>query len=84
MSNVQNESKHVVFDLRERILTGEHPRNEMFEYMKQAPVGTVALIHTPRRPNPLIKGLEQLGMKVTVDEVEPGNFRVTTEKLNEI
>lgn len=84
MSDVHNEGKRVVFDLRERILSGEHPRNEMFEYMKQAPIGTVALIHTPRRPNPLIKGLEQRGMKVTVDEVGPGNFLVTTKKLNEV
>lgn len=81
MSNVEKDDNRQVFDLRERILNGEHPRGEMFEHAKKAAPGTILEIHTPRRPVPLLKGLEEIGMDITVDEIEEGHVRVVALKI---
>ena len=79
MSNVEKDDKRQVFDLRERIKNGEHPRHEMFEHAKKAAPGTILEIHTPRRPVPLLKGLEE--MDITVDQIEEGHVRVVAVKI---
>ncbi|WP_234028465.1 amino acid decarboxylase [Lentibacillus sp. Marseille-P4043] len=82
--DVQLEGKRAVIDVRERILKGEHPRNEIFDYVKQAPVGTIFEIHLPHQAPPLIGGLERFGLNVVVDQPELGHFRMVTVKLDEI
>ena len=81
MSNMEKDDQHQVFDLRERIKNGEHPRHEMFERAKEATSGTTFEIHTPRRPVPLLKGFEEIGMDITVDEIEEGHVRVLAVKI---
>ena len=46
------DGKRAIIDLRQIILDGQHPRFEVFEYVKKADVGTTFEIHTPRVPKP--------------------------------
>lgn len=78
------DGKRAIIDLRQIILDGQHPRFEVFEYVKKADVGTTFEIHTPRVPKPLIKGLEDLGLNVTLDEIEADHIRIFTVKNAEI
>jgi len=80
MLNVQMDGKRAIIDLRPLILAGEHPRHKVFEYVKQSNIGTIFELHTPRLPKPLIKGLEDLGLEVTVDELAADHFRINTIK----
>ena len=82
--NVHMDGKRAIIDLRQAILEGQHPRFEVFEYVKKADVGTTFEIHTPRVPKPLIKGLEDLGLNVTLDEIEADHIRIFTVKNAEI
>lgn len=84
MYDIQIDGKRQVIDLREAIKNGAHPRHDMFELIKAAEVGTILEIYTPRRPVPLIRGFEDLGLNVIVDELEPGKVRVITVKMDEI
>ena len=84
MENFQIEGKKAVIDLRERIANGEHPRREMLNFIKSAPVGTIIEIHLPHRGEPLIASLQSLGMNVIVNELEPMHFRLMAVKLNEL
>ncbi|MBI0578883.1 amino acid decarboxylase [Neobacillus cucumis] len=79
----QIEDKRAVMDVRERILKGEHPRREILNFVKEAPVGTIFEIHLPHRAEPLIANLQGLGMNVIVNELEPMHFRLMAVKLNE-
>lgn len=84
MLPVQMDGQRAIIDLREAILEGQHPRFEVFEYVKKADVGTIFEIHTPRIPKPLIKGLEDLGLHVIVDKIDTDHIRVVTVKNNEL
>lgn len=83
MQNVKMDGKRAIVDVRERILKGEHPRKEIMDFVKSSPVGTIFEIHLPHRGEPLIAGLESLGMNVIANELEPGHFRLMAVKLNE-
>lgn len=83
MLDVKMEGQRAIIDVRERILRGEHPRAEIFEYVKNAPVGTIFEIHLPHKAQPLIAGLSNFGMNVITNELAPGHFRVMAVKLNE-
>ncbi|QIZ06788.1 amino acid decarboxylase [Priestia megaterium] len=76
--------KKAVMDIRERIAKGEHPRREIINIVKAAPVGTLFEIHLPHRGEPLIGSLQSLGMNVIVNEIEPMHFRLMAIKLDEI
>lgn len=76
--------KKAVMDIRERIEKGEHPRREILNFVKAAPVGTIFEIHLPHRGEPLIGSLQSLGMNVIVNEIEPMHFRLMAIKLDEI
>lgn len=84
MNNFQLEGKKAVLDVRERIAKGEHPRREILNFIKSAPVGTVIEIHLPHRGEPLIATIQSLGMNVIVTEIEPMHFRLMTAKLEEL
>lgn len=83
MFDVKIDGKRSIIDLREIILNGGHPRRKVFQYITNAEVGTILELHTPRYPKPLVKGLEDLGLKVIVDEIEPDHVRVITVKLQD-
>jgi len=76
--------KKAVMDIRERIAKGEHPRREILNFVREAPVGTIFEIHLPHRGEPLIASLQSLGMNVIVNELEPMHFRLMAIKLDEI
>jgi hypothetical protein len=78
------EGNRAMIDLRAQILAGEHPREAVFEYVKQSSIGIIFEIHTPRLPKPLINGLENMGLKVIVDELENDHFRIVTVKTSDI
>lgn len=84
MLDVKIDGQRAIIDVRERVKKGEHPKNEIFEYVKQAPVGTIFEIHMPHKGEPLIAGLSNFGMNVIANEIEPGHFRLMTVKLAEI
>ncbi|MCM3115897.1 amino acid decarboxylase [Neobacillus sp. MER 74] len=76
--------KKAVMDIRERIAKGEHPRREILNFVREAPIGTIFEIHLPHRGEPLIASLQSLGMNVIVNELEPMHFRLMAIKLYEI
>ncbi|PGY15813.1 amino acid decarboxylase [Bacillus sp. AFS031507] len=76
--------KKAVMNIRERIAKGEHPRREIINFVKAAPVGTLFEIHLPHRGEPLIGSLQSLGMNVIVNEIEAMHFRLMAIKLDEI
>jgi hypothetical protein len=84
MSSFQIENQRAVIDIRERVLKGEHPRREIIDFVKSAPVGTLFDIHLPHRGEPLIATFQSLGMNAIVNEIEPTHFRLMAIKLNEI
>jgi hypothetical protein len=84
MQNFQIDGKKAVIDVRERIAKGEHPRREILNFIKSAPVGTIIEIHLPHRGEPLIASLQSLGMNVIVNELESMHFRLMAVKLDEL
>jgi hypothetical protein len=84
MSSFQIENQRAVIDIRERVLKGEHPRREIINFVKSAPVGTLFEIHLPHRGEPLVATFQSLGMNAIVNEVEPAHFRLMAIKLNEV
>jgi hypothetical protein len=76
--------KKAVMDVRERIAKGEHPRREILNFIKSAPVGTIFEIHLSHRGEPLIGSIQSLGMNVIVNELEPMHFRLMAVKLSEL
>ncbi|MEH7501928.1 amino acid decarboxylase [Neobacillus drentensis] len=76
--------KKAVMDIRDRIAKGEHPRREILNFVKAAPVGTIFEVHLPHRGEPLIASLQSLGMNVIVNELESMHFRLMAIKLDEI
>lgn len=84
MSSFQIENQRAVIDIRERVLKGEHPRREIINFVKSAPVGTIIEIHLPHRGEPLVATFQSLGLNAIVNEMEPDHFRLIAMKLNEI
>ena len=76
--------KKAVMDIRERVAKGEHPRREILNFIKEAPIGTIFEIHLPHRGEPLIANLQSFGMNVIVNEVEPMHFTLMTVKLHQL
>lgn len=76
--------KKAILDVRERIAKGEHPRREILNFIKAAPIGTIFEIHLPHRGEPLIATIQSLGMNVLVNEIEPMHFRLMAVKLSEL
>lgn len=76
MLQVEWEGKKAVIDLRKRILSGEHPRHEVFNFVKQSSEGTTYEIHVPRPAKPLRDGLEDLGLSVSLEEKAKDHFIV--------
>ncbi|MFJ7725032.1 amino acid decarboxylase [Neobacillus sp. NPDC097160] len=75
--------KKAVMDVRERVAKGEHPRREILNFIKAAPIGTIFEIHLPHRGEPLIATLQSFGMNVIVNEIDSMHFRLMAVKLGE-
>ncbi|HET7627168.1 MAG TPA: amino acid decarboxylase [Bacillales bacterium] len=81
MIHVQREGDRAVIDVRELVKKGHHPKGEIFQYVKEAPVGTLLEIHVPHRAQPLVSGLSALGLNVIVKELSMDHFLLRTVKL---
>lgn len=81
MLNVQIEGNTAIIDVREKIQNGEHPRNEILDYVKKAPTGTVFEIHLPLRAEPLVTVLTTLGMTAIINELAPEHYRIMAVKF---
>jgi hypothetical protein len=84
VSSFQIENQRAFIDIRERVLKGEHPRWEIINFVKAAPLGTLFEIHLPHRGEPLAATFQSLGMNAIVNEIEPAHFRLMAIKLNEV
>lgn len=84
MLNIQRDGERAIIDIRENIARGEHPKNHVFQFVKEAPIGTIIEIHVPFRAEPLIAALSSFGLNVIVDELEAEHFRLMAVKLSEI
>lgn len=84
MINIQHDGDHAILDIRENIARGEHPKNHIFQFVKEAPIGTIIEIHVPFRAEPLINALASFGLNIIVEELGTDHFRLMTVKLNEI
>lgn len=84
MFDVQYEGNRAIIDVREFIKGGGHPRFEIFNYVKEAPVYTMIEVHVPRYAKPLIVGLEEMGLAVDVKKIAEDHYQVTTEKTKVI
>lgn len=82
MLEVKNFEDRAVIDVRERILKGEHPRGEIFNFVEKAPKGTIIEIHLPHHAPPLVNGLESLGFNVITNALAPNHIRLMIVKLN--
>ncbi|MCT8138570.1 amino acid decarboxylase [Anaerobacillus sp. CMMVII] len=83
MLKVKLEDNKAIIDFREKIKNGEHPRNEILDYIKKAPVGTIFEVHLPFRAEPLVTALTSLGMTAIISELAPEHFRLMAVKIYE-
>lgn len=83
MISVQREGQRAILDVRENIAKGEHPKNEIFQFVKEASAGTILEIHVPFRAEPLIAGLSSFGLNVVVTELAPDHFQLLAVKLTD-
>lgn len=82
MLSIQRDGERAIIDIRENIARGEHPKNHIFQFVQEAPKGTIIEIHVPFRAEPLIAGLSSFGLNVTVTELAPDHFKLMALKLN--
>lgn len=80
MIDVKQDGNRSIIDVRENIKNGQHPRNDIFEYVKSAPNGTIIEIHLPFVAGPLIEGLKSMGLNVTVKELAEDHVLVMAVK----
>lgn len=83
MLEITTTESKVVIDARAAILSGSHPRHEIFALIEQASKDAQFEIHVPRRPVPLIKGLEQRGYDVKVMEIDNAHFQLDVRNLDQ-
>lgn len=81
MLDVKYDGNVATIDVRERILRGEHPRGEIIKFVQEAKGGTVIEIHAPHRVQPLVNGLEAIGVRAIINELAPDHFRLMCVKL---
>jgi len=81
MLSPQYNGNVATIDLRERILKGEHPKQEIIDFVKEAKPGTVIEIHLPHRAEPLSAALKSIGISATINSLGPDHFRMMCVKL---
>lgn len=68
-------------DVRERIRKGEHPKNELMQFVRDAARGTVIEIHLPYPAPPLVAALDSIGVQAVVNELGREHFRILCVKM---
>ncbi|WP_138417769.1 amino acid decarboxylase [Aquibacillus sediminis] len=74
MIDIQLEGKRAIIDVRLQALAGEHPGNDVINYIKKSPSDRDFEIHVPHKANPLLKKLEDIGMNVIRHKVKEDHY----------
>jgi hypothetical protein len=69
-----------IIDVREKVLRGEHPKNEVLEYVQKAKEVSRFEIHLPLKGEPLVALLQSVGLNAYIEELGPEHFRIIAEK----
>lgn len=80
MLNVVMEGTKAIIDVRENVLRGEHPKNEVVGFVQANPDVTVFEIHMPLRGEPMVVLLQSLGLKAFIEEIGSEHFRIVAER----
>ncbi|MCC2685229.1 MAG: amino acid decarboxylase [Paenibacillaceae bacterium] len=81
MLQVEKAGNVAKLDVREKVLRGEHPKNEIFDFVRQAAAGTIIEIHMPHKAQPIVAGLQSMGINAIVSELGPQHYRIMCIKL---
>ncbi|WP_410512491.1 amino acid decarboxylase [Paenibacillus sp. BR2-3] len=79
--NVQYNGAVAIIDLRDRISRGEHPRQEILQFVSQAETGTVIEIHLPQRAERLVAELESIGISSVTNPLGDNHFRLMCVRM---
>ncbi|OIJ15246.1 amino acid decarboxylase [Anaerobacillus arseniciselenatis] len=79
MLDVKMEGNKAIIDVREKVLRGEHPKDEVLQFVKNAPEGTTFEIHLPLRGEPMVQLLKSNGLNAYIEELAPEHFRIIAE-----
>jgi len=66
--NIQ-ENGTTIIDVREMVKNGEHPKDDLINYFKQAPKGSKTEIHVPHAAEPLVRLIRAAGIEVTSEHI---------------
>jgi hypothetical protein len=80
MLNVKMHGNVAIIDVRENVLRGEHPKNEVLDFVQKANEGTTFEIHLPLRGEPMVNLLQSIGLNAYIEELGPEHFRIIAEK----
>lgn len=80
MLDVKIEGNKAIIDVRENVLRGEHPRDEVLDYVQKAAEGMTFEIHLPLRGEPMVNLFKSKGMNAYIEELGPEHFRIIVEK----
>lgn len=81
MLDVQYQGNIAVIDVRDRIRRGEHPKQEIVSFIKEAKQGTIVEIHLPHQAQPLVNALEAIGIQAIMNALSPDHYRMMCVKL---
>ena len=81
MLDINYKDDVAILDLRESILRGEHPKQEIMQFVTDAKQGTVIEIHLPHRAEPLVAALESLGISSIINQLDDNHFRLMCVKM---
>jgi len=81
MLEVKYNGEVAVLDVRERVLRGEHPKQEILQFVQEAKQGTVIEIHLPHKAEPLVAALESIGVSSILNQLGDHHFRLMCVKM---
>lgn len=76
MLHIQYEGNIARIDLRERILKGEHPKQEILEFVKSAKPGTIIEMHLPHPAQPLANVLQSMGYPTISHQLSLDHYKM--------
>ncbi|QOY35391.1 amino acid decarboxylase [Anaerobacillus isosaccharinicus] len=80
MLDVKVQGTTAIIDVRENVLRGEHPKNEVLEYVKNAKEVTRFEIHLPLKGEPMVALLQSIGLDAYIEELGAEHFRIIAKK----
>ncbi len=68
-------------DVRPHMRRGEHPKNEIVQFVREAKRGTIVELHMLWAAPPLVAALEAVGVNAIVNELGPDHYRLMCVKI---